>query len=208
MSPRTPSISRDLARARSSIRGEKSSPVTGPAPASLSASARSPVPQQASSPRAAWRTTASAAARRQRRSSPRVIVLFIASYTGEMRSNIVRTASGASLPVSTLISVLPPAAHELVFEPELVEAAADDEVDEVVHRLGAVVEAGREEEHDRAGLAPAPHVLQVDQRERRLARAEHELAALLQRDAGRPLDQIRHRPGGDRPERAHRARAD
>src|SRR5215208_1614524 len=125
-----------------------------------------------------------------------------------MRSNIVRTASGASLPVSTLTSVLPPAAHQLVLEPQLVEAAPDDEVHKVVNRARAVVEARRKKEHDRARLPNAQHVLEVDRRERRLARAEHELAALLESDACRPLDQVRHRPGGDRAERAHRAGAD
>jgi hypothetical protein len=50
-----------------------------------------------------------------------------------MRSNIVRTASGASLPVSTLNSVLPPAAHQLVVDSELVEAASDDEVHQIVY---------------------------------------------------------------------------
>src|SRR5215204_5475077 len=125
-----------------------------------------------------------------------------------MRSNIVRTASGASLPLSTLTSVLPPAAHELVVQAKLVEAPSDDEVHEVVHRACAVVEAWREEEHHRARLAHAEHVLEVDQRERRLAWAEHELATLLERDARRPLDQVRHRAGCDRAERPHRARAD
>src|SRR5512132_1344584 len=137
-----------------------------------------------------------------------------------MRSNIVRTASGASLPVSTVISVLPPAAHELVLEAELVEAPSDDEVDEIVHREALacvapqrtcrlcrfvrlerpVVEARREKEDDRTRLPYAQHVLEMDQRERRLARAEHELAALLERDARRPLNQVRHRAGGDRSE--------
>ena len=70
--------------------------------------------------------------------------------------------SGASLPASTLTR-LTPAAHELVLEPELVEAAPDDEVDEVAHRLGAVVEARREEEDRRPGLPHAQHVLEVDQ---------------------------------------------
>src|SRR5262245_9461967 len=100
-----------------------------------------------------------------------------------MRSNIDRTASGASLPVSTLTSGLPPAAHQLLVEPELVETASDHEVHELIDRLGAVVEARREEEHGRPGLAHAQHVLEVDRRERRLARAEHELALLLQRHA-------------------------
>ena len=48
---------RDLRRARSSIRREKSSPVTTPPPARSAASARSPVPQQASSTRSPGRTT-------------------------------------------------------------------------------------------------------------------------------------------------------
>ena len=101
-----------------------------------------------------------------------------------------------------------PARDERVLEPDLVEHAADDEVDEVVDRLGAVVEARREEEDRRAGAAQREHVLEVDRRERRLARAEHELALLLQRDRGGTVDQVLHRTRRDRAERAHRARAD
>src|SRR6478609_1491780 len=125
-----------------------------------------------------------------------------------MRSNIERTASGASLPLSTVTSGLPPAAHELVLEAELVEAARNDEVDQVVDRGSTVVEAWREKEHRRPRLPHPEHVLEVDRRERRLARAEDQLAALLDHDARRALDQVRHRAGGDRAERAHRARAD
>ena len=47
----------------------------------------------------------------------------------------------------------------------------------------------------------------MDQRQRRLARHEHELAPLLQRHRGRPVDQVRHRAGGERADRAHRAGA-
>src|SRR5512133_888943 len=125
-----------------------------------------------------------------------------------MRSNIERTASGASLPLSTVTSALPPAAHELLLEPELVEAARDDEIDQVADRLRSVVEARRQEEHRRPGLPHAEHVLEVNRRERRLAWAEHELPAFLQRHARRTLDQVRHRARRDRAERAHRARAD
>ena len=37
---------------------------------------------------------------------------------------------------------------------------------------------------------------------------DHELPSLLDRDGGGAVDQVRHRAGGDRPRRAHRARAD
>src|SRR5216117_3807397 len=50
--------------------------------------------------------------------------------------------------VSHPCSLLAPAAHELVLDSELIEAAPDDEVDELVYRLGSVVEARREEEDD------------------------------------------------------------
>ena len=55
-------------------------------------------------------------------------------------------------------------------------------------------------------MAPAclsgQHVLEVDRRERRLARHEHELAPLLQRDGGGAVDQVRHRARRERAERA------
>src|SRR5207253_7180547 len=62
-----------------------------------------------------------------------------------------------------------PLRHEAVLEPELVEAARDDEVDELADRLPPVVEAGREEEDDGARLPQLEHPPQVDRRQRRLA---------------------------------------
>src|ERR671936_2435547 len=124
-----------------------------------------------------------------------------------MRSNISRTPSAGSLPEATLTSALSPA-RGFVLDPELVEAARHDEVDQVVDRVGTVVEAGGKEEDRGTGFLYFEHVPQVDARERRLARAQDELAAFLQRDARRPVDEVGHRARGDRPERPHRARTD
>ena len=68
----------DFLRARSSILGEKSTPVTTP-PSRSAASARSPVPQHASRTRSPGWTTASTVSRRHTRSRPAVITRFIAS---------------------------------------------------------------------------------------------------------------------------------
>ena len=48
----------------------------------------------------------------------------------------------------------------------------------------------------------------MDRRQRRLARDEHELPPLLERDRGRAVDEVLHRSRGERPDRRHRARAD
>src|SRR5436305_11656517 len=48
----------------------------------------------------------------------------------------------------------------------------------------------------------------MDEPERRLARPKYELAFLLERNRSRTVDEVRHRAGGDRAERAHRARTD
>src|SRR5207247_8817214 len=117
-----------------------------------------------------------------------------------IRSNSVRTASGASLPLSTVTSVASPTCG-LVLDAELVESARDDKVSALVDRVRAVVEAGRQEEDRRTGLLELEHVPQMDVRERRLARADDQTALLLQRHAGGPVDQVRHRAGGDRAER-------
>ena len=93
-------------------------------------------------------------------------------------------------------------------DPELVEAACDDEVDEILDRRGTVVEARRGEEDHGARLVERREAAEVDRRERRLARDEHELAPLLERDRGRTVDQVRHRAGGERADGGHRARAD
>src|SRR5213082_1941358 len=98
-----------------------------------------------------------------------------------MRSNIVRTASGASV----IGSPLSPPRHERVLEPDVVENARDDEVDEIVDGPGAVVEAGREEEDRPTGAAQREHVLEVNRRQRRLPWADDELTLFLQRNRGR-----------------------
>src|SRR5512133_466779 len=226
-SPSIHSSSGALRRARSSIGLEKSIPVTFP-PASAAAIARSPVPQQESSTLSPGLTTASAAARRQRLSSPAVIARFIPSYTGAIRSNIDRTPSDGSVPLFALTrspghvrrltlkhvlfgpkaawlrresrpdgtwsvsdarhglfghgSIVAPRLDEGLLEAELGERAARHEVDEVVDRLGPMVEAGRGEEDRRTGTAQCEQVLEVDRGQRRLPRNEHELALLLERD--------------------------
>ena len=84
---------------------------------------------------------------------------FVASSTGAIRSNIRRTPSAGNVPVPRPAGsveptpVIAPSLRERVLEAELVERAADDEVDEILHGLGAVVKARREEEDRRARLA-------------------------------------------------------
>src|SRR5919198_6177205 len=107
-----------------------------------------------------------------------------------MRSNIVRTPSAGSLPVSTVNSVAPPL-HQLDVETQLVERTGDDEVDEIVDALRPVVEARREEEHRRSRLLDREHVAQMDERERRLARHQDELPLLLQSDGGGSVNEVR-----------------
>src|SRR5215213_4072002 len=137
-----------------------------------------------------------------------------------MRSNMPRTSSGASRPLATsscgrfvtlLVrgltpsrkrSSLSPPRRERVLEAELVEGTRDDEVDEVVDRARLVVEARREEQDHGARLPQPEHVLEVDRRERRLARHEDELTALLDRDGNRAVNEVVHRARSDRSERA------
>ena len=95
-----------------------------------------------------------------------------------------------------------------MLEPQLVEGPRDDEVDEVLDGFGAVVEAGCEEEDRGSGLAQREHVAEMDRRQRRLARHEHEPALFLQRDGRGAVDEVLHRAGSDRPDRPHRAGAD
>ena len=69
---------------------------------------------------------------------------FITSYTGAMRSNIAAHDLGLERP-RLVRPRLAPAPHERVVDPELVEAARGDEVDEIVDRVRPVVEARRRE---------------------------------------------------------------
>ena len=96
-------------------------------------------------------------------------------------------------------------AQSLAFFPTL---PAGDEVDHVVDRLGQVVEGRHRRNHVSAGIPQLQQVLEVDGRERGLARDDDQLAPLLQLHAGGPVDQVRLGPAHDRPDGRHRARAD
>src|SRR5215218_2103833 len=136
---------------------------------------------------------------------------FITSYTGAIRSNMARTRSGGSVPLSIAASrgpltcvpmghsrsvsrsgapspcipmchLLPPAPNQHIVDTKLIQSSRNNEVEQVVDRLGAVVEARREEQDRRARASGGQHGLEVDRRERRLAGHQYELPLLLQRD--------------------------
>src|ERR1051325_2863355 len=108
---------------------------------------------------------------------------------------MLSTLSGESVPLFTVSSgpsstwvpmwnSLPPALAQRIVDTKLIQSAGHDEVDEVVHGLGAVVEAGREKQDRRARTPRRQHRLEVDRGERRLARHQDELPLLLERDRG------------------------
>src|SRR5687767_14149210 len=101
-----------------------------------------------------------------------------------------RTSFAANCPESCVIACpfgrrpkaggLAPPPNQGCVDPELVEAARDDEVDEVLHRVRSVVEAGRGEEDHGTGIVQGGEAAEVDRREWRLARDEDELPPLLE----------------------------
>ena len=88
---------------------------------------------------------------------------------------------------------------------QLVEYARDHEVDDVGDGLRMRVEARRGRKDHRAGMREPRHVVEVDHRQRRLARHQHERTPLLEHDVGGALDQVVGEPVRDRAERAHAA---
>src|ERR1051325_7002170 len=91
-------------------------------------------------------------------------------------------SSGRSWPCVYRATSLPPALAQRIVDTKLIQSARHDEVDEIVHGLGAVVEAGRQKQDRRAGAPRRQHRLEVDRGERRLARHQDELPLLLERD--------------------------
>jgi len=85
---------------------------------------------------------------------------------------------------------------------------ADDVIDCVLQRLRPRVEAGHRRQHDRAGLGELEQPAQVDPRERRLARHDHERPPLLERHVADAVDERARGAEGDMRHRRHRARAD
>ena len=168
------------------------------------------MPQQASSTVAPRPTPLSrAASARQRRSSPAVMTRFMRSYGPAMRSNMRSTSAGWQRAVAAALTrAAPQRRSRSCSTPSEVEHLAGDEVDDVVERVRLGVERGHCRQYQRTGLAQLQQRLEVDDRERRLARHEHEPAVLLERHAGGAVDQVRRPRGGDRARRGHRARAD
>src|SRR6266536_3206119 len=101
------------------------------------------------------------------------------------------TPSGGSVPLFTGPSgpswtcidkdnSLTPALDQRILDTKLIQSAGHDEVDEVLDGRGSVVEAGSEEEDRRPRPLRSQHRLEVNRRQRRLARHQDELALLLQ----------------------------
>ena len=101
-----------------------------------------------------------------------------------------------------------PALHQLVLDPEMIEYAGHDEVDQVFDALGLVVEARVGGKNHRSRAREPQHVFQMQGGERRLARHQDQLAAFLERDIRRALDEVVREARGDRGQRAHGAGAD
>ena len=126
---------------------------------------------------------------------------FMRSYAGEMRSNISRTCSGGSV-------IGDPSQRR--DQGDLDSGGRQRPGSRRSRPCRRRIRAGGRTPGI-AGTTAAParsqpqQVLEVDLRERRLARDEHEPAALLQLHARRPVDQVRLDAGGDVPTRRHRA---
>ena len=72
-----------------------------------------------------------------------------------------------------------PAARDLDVEPELVEDALHDEIHQLGHGGGTVIEPWRRRDHDSTRLGHGHQISQVHQRERCFAGDEEQTAALL-----------------------------
>jgi hypothetical protein len=101
-----------------------------------------------------------------------------------------------------------PAARSGQPEPELVEGAGDDVVDDVVEILGVVVEGRRRRQDRHAHAGQRQQVLQVDGGQRGLPGDQDELAALFESHIRRPADEILCEAGADTRDRLHAARDD
>ena len=85
---------------------------------------------------------------------------------------------------------------------EMREDAKDELLDDVVDGFWRIIKSRRGGHDERAGVVKAQHVFDVDAVERRFAKAEDELAALLEANVGGAREQIVADAGSDRAERA------
>lgn len=101
-----------------------------------------------------------------------------------------------------------PAVHFLLRQADLGKDAADVLGDEIIDRLRLMIKRRNGGHNDGTGLLNSQHVFQVDAAERRIAHAENESAIFFQHNVRGARDQIVTDAGGDRSQRAHRARND
>src|SRR5690554_5918254 len=78
----------------------------------------------------------------------------------------------------SLLSALPPARQQLLFDPELIENARHNKVDHVINGLGPVIEARTGRQNHRSHLAELQHMLQMDAGIGSLPRHQNQLAPL------------------------------
>ncbi len=81
-------------------------------------------------------------------------------------------------------------------------------LDQVVDFFRRVVESGHRGHYGGAGVVDAQHIFQMDAVQRRFAQTQHQRAALFQANVRSAREQIARGSGGDRAERAGRARND
>ena len=101
----------------------------------------------------------------------------------------------------------PPTSEQGVLDADHVEHLARDEVDELLHALGRVVERRARRQHHRARVVQRQQVRQRAAGERRLARHDDQRPPLLERDVGGTLQQVLRQPERDARDRTPWSRA-
>src|SRR5262249_7166307 len=90
-----------------------------------------------------------------------------------------RWAGSFRLLLSTFCLSFSPTFHQSMLDTKLITYAPDDKIDQVVNRLGPMIEAGTSRQDNRAGLGRTLHVVDLRQRKRCLARHQNQLPPLL-----------------------------
>ena len=103
---------------------------------------------------------------------------------------------------------LSPAFHQRVLNTKLIADAGDDEIDQVVNCLRSVIKPRAGRQHNCTGLSGPPHVVNLWQGKRGLARYENQLPPLFQVHFRRPVNQVAADRMSDRAQRAPRTWAD
>ena len=127
---------------------------------------------------------------RNRRQRSHIFNRFPSVYPALIHLVRLSFISRACVQRSAIDRIRSPAFHQSMFDPEVIEDAGDDEIDEINRRVDTVVPTRHCGQHDRACLSGTMQVFQLEWRHGGFSRHQDQFAMFFQVNIRGALDQI------------------